>query len=140
MIEVNYLLVVILGVVSMALGAVWYGPLFGRAWCKLNGVNPDNAVEVKRMQQGMGIVYLLQFVLTTFMVFVVYVYTKPAADVMHEVAGAVWLWAGIVIPVLAMSIMWSSESPKQQRKRFMIQAGYLLLLYIIIGFSVMTWG
>lgn len=140
MIEVNYLLVAILGVVSMVLGAIWYGPLFGKAWCKLNGIDPNNEVEVKRMQQGMTPVYILQFVLTTFMVFVVYVYTKPAADVMHEVAGALWLWAGIVVPVLAMSIMWTTESKRQQKKRFLIQAGYLLLLYVVIGYSVMTWG
>lgn len=140
MIEINYLLILALGVFAMALGALWYGPLFGRAWCKLNGVNPDNPTEVKRMQRSMTMVYVMQFALTLVMIFVVYVYTKPVADVMNEVAGALWLWGGIVVPVLAMTVMWTTESARQQRKRFLIQAGYSFLLYSVIGVSVMLWG
>tara|TARA_B100000745_G_scaffold277731_1_gene208318 strand:- start:32 stop:433 length:402 start_codon:yes stop_codon:yes gene_type:complete len=128
MIEVNYLLVLGLAVFAMALGVLWYGPLFGRAWCKLNGVNPDNPVEVKRMQAGMGLVYVIQFVLTLLMVFVLYVYTKPAVDVVNEVEGALWLWAGLTVPALASAVMWTTESARQQRKRFLIQAGYFLVL------------
>ena len=30
--EVNYLAVVIAGIVPMVVGAVWYGPLFGKRW------------------------------------------------------------------------------------------------------------
>lgn len=140
MIEINYLLIGALSVFAMVLGALWYGPLFGKAWCRLNGVDPNNTVEVKRMQQGMGVVYAIQFVLTTLMIFVIYVYTKPAAEVMNEVAGAVWLWAGIAVPVFAMTVMWTTESKKQQRKRFLIQAGYALVLFIVVGYSVMVWG
>ncbi len=140
MIEINYLLVLALGIFSMVLGALWYGPLFGKVWCRLNNIDPNNKDEIKRMQKGMGLVYVIQFVLTTFMVFVVYVYTKPAADVMSGVQGSLWLFAGIVVPVLASALMWTSEPKRHQLKRFFIQAGYLLVLFTVIGVSVQWWG
>ena len=140
MIEINYLLIVVLAIVSMVLGKVWYGQLFGSDWCRLNGVDPDNKEAVKAMQRGMGPVYLIQFLTTLFMIFVVYVYTKPAEDVMNTVAGAVWLWGGIVVPTLASAVMWTSEAKRAAAKRFVIQAGYSLVLSLMIGYAVMVWG
>ena len=32
MLEVNYLAVLIAGIVPMIVGAIWYGPLFGKRW------------------------------------------------------------------------------------------------------------
>lgn len=140
MIEINFILILGLAILSMVLGAVWYGPLFGRTWCRLNGVDPDDVLAVKEMGKGMAPVYLIQFVTTLFMVFVVYVYTKPAEEVMNTVSGALWLWAGIVVPILASAAMWTSEAKRSAISRFLIQAGYYLVLYVLIGFSVMYWG
>jgi hypothetical protein len=39
--EVNWLAVIVGMVVSMILGAVWYGPLFGNTWMRLIGKTAD---------------------------------------------------------------------------------------------------
>ena len=39
--DVNWIAVLLGTVLSMALGALWYGPLFGQLWLKLIGKNED---------------------------------------------------------------------------------------------------
>ena len=36
-VEINFLAVLVCGVVSMIIGATWYGPLFGKKWMKEEG-------------------------------------------------------------------------------------------------------
>lgn len=38
MVPVNYLAILVAAVLSMVLGFLWYGPLFGKEWTKLMGV------------------------------------------------------------------------------------------------------
>ena len=33
--NINYLAVVVAAIVNMALGSLWYGPIFGKAWIKM---------------------------------------------------------------------------------------------------------
>ncbi len=35
---VNYWAVLTCGLVSMVVGSIWYGPIFGKLWMRLNGV------------------------------------------------------------------------------------------------------
>ncbi len=37
-IEVNYLAIIVGAVFSMILGAIWYGPIFGKKWMEIIGV------------------------------------------------------------------------------------------------------
>ena len=39
--SVNWLAVIVGTVVSMALGTLWYGPLFGKTWLRLIGKSPE---------------------------------------------------------------------------------------------------
>lgn len=41
--EVNYLAVGVAGISAFALGGLWYGPLFGKAWQRLSGVSEEAA-------------------------------------------------------------------------------------------------
>lgn len=36
--EVNWIAVIAAGVSAFVLGGLWYGPLFGKAWARLNGM------------------------------------------------------------------------------------------------------
>lgn len=139
MIEVNYLVVGVCAVLGMVIGAIWYGPLFGRQWCKLNGVDPNNKVEVARMQEGMIPVMILQFLLTLFQVYVLFHYIKGAEAEMSGLSNALWIWAGFIVPTLAASVIWTSESKKQQKKRFAIQAGFNLVTMVAFALVITQW-
>jgi len=69
-ITVNYWAIAAGAVLSMVIGAVWYGPLFGKKWMELVGVDSADQEATKKMQKSAGPLYLVQFILTLFQVLV----------------------------------------------------------------------
>ena len=45
--HVNWIAIVVCVVAAMALGFVWYGPLFGKLWLELMGWGNKNEAELK---------------------------------------------------------------------------------------------
>ncbi len=58
--EINYLAILVCGVLSMVIGAIWYGPLFGKKWMEICGVNADDLNARKEMQKGAAPLYAVQ--------------------------------------------------------------------------------
>ena len=68
--SVNYFAIVVGAVLSMVIGAVWYGPLFGKKWLEIVGATAEDLEARKKMQAAAGPLYVAQFVLTLFQVLV----------------------------------------------------------------------
>lgn len=54
--EVNWLAVVVGGIIPMVTGFVWYGPLFGKTWMRLSGISQE------QVDAGPGLGYLWSFI------------------------------------------------------------------------------
>lgn len=136
--SINYFAVVVGAVLSMAIGALWYGPLFGKKWMQIVGVNPDDLEARKKMQKNAMPLYLVQFVLTLFQALVL---AHLIADT-TRVGGlerALWIWGAFVIPTLAGAVMWTNEQGKMKWARFLIQGGYQLTIFIVFGLLLQFW-
>jgi len=122
----------------MVVGAIWYGPLFGKKWMEIIGVNHMDEEARKKMQKSAGPLYAVQFVLTLFQVLVL---AHLVADT--KIAGglerSLWIWAAFVIPTLAGAVMWTSGTGKLKWARFLIQAGYQLVMFIVFGLLLQFW-
>ena len=59
---VNYWAIGVGAILSMIIGVVWYGALFGKMWMKINGVDPHNTEEMKAMQKSANSLYIVQFI------------------------------------------------------------------------------
>ncbi len=134
---VNYIVVLICAVLSMVLGSVWYGPLFGRKWMEIIKANPDDVEARKRMQKSAGPLYLVQFLLSLFQVWVLARAFGGSPDAPQNM---VWIWAGVIMPTLAGVAMWNNDSAKVSWARFLIQAGYQLILFVLFGLIIGRWG
>ncbi len=133
--QVNYFAVITGALISMVVGAIWYGPLFGKQWMEL--VGGDSSAD-KEMQKSVGFFYFIQFVLTLFQVLVL---SHLVADT-TRVGGlerSLWIWAAFVVPTLAGSVMWTGESGHRKRLRFLIQGGYQLVIFILFGLLLQFW-
>ncbi len=136
--SINYLAVVIGAVLSMAIGALWYGPLFGKKWLEIVGATSLDLEARKQMQKNAMPLYLVQFVLTLFQVLVL---AHLIADT-TRVGGlerALWIWGAFVIPTLAGAVIWTNESGKMKWARFLIQGGYQLVIFIVFGLLLQFW-
>jgi len=58
----NPLILLAAGAIPMVVGFVWYGPLFGNSWMKVNGFTKEN-LEVGNMAVIFGVSYLLSVIL-----------------------------------------------------------------------------
>lgn len=137
-ITVNYWAIASGAVLSMVIGAIWYGPLFGKKWMELIGVNSADLEARKKMQKSAGPLYLVQFLMTLFQVLVL---AHLIADT--QLAGglerSLWIWGAFVIPTLSGAVMWTAETGKRKWNRFLIQGGYQLLMFIIYGLLLQYW-
>jgi len=137
--EINFLAILAAAVFSMILGAIWYGPLFGKQWVELMGMDPKDKKAMKKMQKEAGKLYFIQFILVLFQVFVLSFYIKGWEEA-SGIENALWIWAAFIMPTIAGSAMWANATDKMKMTKFMIQAGYQLVLFVVFGFILGMWG
>ena len=137
-ISINYLAILVGAILSMVIGAVWYGPLFGKEWMEIIGVSTQDAEANKKMQKAYMPMYGVQFVLTLFQVLVL-AHLIADTTMVGGTERAIWIWAAFVIPTLAGAVMWTNEPSKQKWARFLIQGGYQLTIFIVFGLLLQFW-
>lgn len=137
-IEVNYLAIIVGAVFSMVFGAIWYGPLFGKKWMEIVGVDPRDFEARKKMQKTAGPLYAVQFLLTLFQVLVL-AHLIADTELVSGLERALWIWAAFVIPTMAGAVMWTNENKKLKWARFLIQGGYQLVLFTVFGLLLQFW-
>ncbi len=127
-----------IGIFSMILGFIWYGPLFGRKWSEMIGVNPDDLEAVKKMQKNAGPLYGVQFLLTMFQMYVLAHFINAWADE-SGLEVALWIYAAFILTMAAGGSMWNNEPKKMAWRRFLLTAGYHLILFVVAGLVLGHW-
>jgi len=136
--QINYLAVLVSAILSMVLGAVWYGPLFGKKWMEIIGADANDKKKRSEMQKSAGPLYLLQFLLTLFQVLVL-AHLIADTQTVSGLERSLWIWAAFIIPTIAAGAMWNNDPKNIQWARFLIQGGYQLVLFIIFGVVLNAW-
>ena len=124
----------------MAFSAVWYGPIWGKKWMEICGVSPEDEQARKDMQKGALPLYGVQFVMTLFQIWVLYLYLVHADDEMSMISNALWIWAAFIIPTLGAASMWTTDSPKVKWARFLIQGGGYLVTFVVFALIIKNFG
>ncbi len=135
---INYPAVLVCAVLSMVVGAIWYGPIFGKKWKEITGVDVHDTEMRKRMNHSTGPLYITQFLLTLFQVYVL-AYLIAAWPGANGVKLALFLWAGFVVPTVVGVTMWGHGSARTAWASFLIQALYQLLMFTIYGYILWVW-
>lgn len=137
-ITVNYWAIATGAILSMVIGAIWYGPLFGKKWMEIIGVNPSDREATKKMQKSAGPLYLVQFILTLFQVLVL-AHLIADTTIVGGLERSLWIWAAFIIPTLAASVMWTNAKGNLKWSKFLIQGGYQLVLFTVFGLLLQYW-
>ena len=128
----NYLAILAATVSTFVLGGLWYSPvLFGRAWMRELGVNP----EALASKGNLGLIMGLSFVLELIMAFNLAAFLGPKASLSFGLfAGAA---AGFGWVALSFGVTYLFE--RKSRCLFFINAGYHGVAFTIMGAILGAW-
>lgn len=140
--QIHFLPVLVCAIISLILGSIWYGPLFGKAWMRIIKADPDcmtDPVKRKEAQKKALPLYILQFVLSIFEIWVLAHFIQGWSDV-SPIESSLWIWAAFVMPTVAGASMWSGDSRKDAWQRFWLTAGFQLVLFIVFALVLSAWS
>jgi len=123
---INYWAVLVAGIVAMVIGFLWYGPIFGKSWMKLMGMNAES---MKGKKNGMGGKYLVMFIGTLIAACVL-------ADWVDGVQGGFWVWLGFYATQQIGSVLWEGRSTKL----FTLNTLHSLVSLVVVGAILASWN
>ncbi len=133
-------MVLVCAVVSIVIGSLWYGPMiFGKTWMRLNNVDPEcmnDPVKRKEMQKQALPAYILQLLLSLIQIFVLAKFISLGGDALTT---SLWVWLGFLMPMAAQGSMWNNDTKKNNQAKFLIVAGFNLILSIVLGLIIGAW-
>lgn len=132
-VEINYIAVFVSAAVSVVLGMVWYGPLFGKTWMRLAGIN-EAAMKKKSMLtsfSGMIVVSLLtSYILAHFVDY------AQAVTFVEGMTAGFWIWLGFMATIQVGAVLWDNKP----WKLFIVNTAYSLVQMLLIGGILAVWA
>ena len=61
-VEINYLAVLVSGILAMVVGSIWYGPLFGKIWMKEEGYTEEDLTKDFNPAKTYGLTFIAALV------------------------------------------------------------------------------
>ncbi len=134
--SVNYLAVIVSAIAAMVLGALWYGPLFGKSWMSASGMTDKKLKEMK--SKGMGKSYVLNFISTLVMAYILalFVGITGATTAMAGIALSFWIWLGFMATLTLGSVLWEGRSAKL----YFLNNAYNLISLAVMGAILAAWA
>ena len=135
---IRLLPVLVAAAATMVVGFIWYSPfLFAKPWTILMGYDPNDKAKMDEMRKGAGKTYTLAFVASLASAFVlakiIDVASVNSALYGMKVAFAVWL--GFVTTVQLTGALFG----RQPTKLYLINTGYQLVCYLVMGAILAVW-
>jgi len=130
-VAVNLWAVLASAVVSMIVGSVWYGPLFGKVFIKATGMDQWSPEKQAEMKKKMMWSYLGQFIASLVMFYVLgglIVWTAPQLTVGFGMGIAFWMWLGFVVPLALGNALWGGNMVT-----FWLSIGNMLITLLAAG-------
>lgn len=140
-VPVNYLAVLVAAIASMALGFLWYGPLFGKPWAAMMGYKIDSPEAKKDMQKKAMPGYIASFIGALIMAYMLshmitfsssYLQTEP---LIAGLSTGFFSWLGFIAPVTVGTVFWDMKP----WKLWFINASYWLALTLVMGAIIGAW-
>jgi hypothetical protein len=124
--EVHWLAILVAAVSGFLVGGLWYGPVFGKAWQAARGLS-DDAMKNANMPMIFGLTFLLNLFSAFILDHTLSTYGAPGLNLSVMISSGVAL--GFIVPAIGVNYLFS----RQSLRLFMIDAGYWLVIYSVMG-------
>ena len=127
MIHIGFWSILPAAILGFFVGGLWYGPVFGKAWMAARGFTAESA----KQGANMALIFGSTFLLNLFSSAALYhVFEHIGVDGIHMaimVAGGIAI--GFIIPSIGVNYLFS----RMTFRLFLIDAGYWLVIYVLMG-------
>ncbi len=143
-IVINYWAVLLCGVASFIFGFVWYGPLFGKQYMRMQGVSPEEAAQFMKDSAKRRVMmrnYALTFVLALVTALGLdhsLIFASSYLNVSGVYAGVMagfWIWLSFVVPATTNLVFFD----KKKWDWWFLVNGYYLIQLILMGTLLALW-
>lgn len=137
-VPVNYLAVLVSGIVAVIIGALWYGPVFGKQWMKLAGISMDGMKSMKMTPIGAMIGGFITSLLMAYVLSHIYVFASVymnTAGIMGGLSSGFWIWLGFAVPMTGASYLFEGKP----LKLWILNAAYYLVVLLAMGAIIGAW-
>lgn len=131
-VSVSWFGILVAVIAAMAIGTVWYGPLFGKKWMKLVGLKRGQSSPTGPMLIMLGLAIIQAFVLAHFIAYTEYFYPDTANLSIGLLTG-LWAFLGFVMPVLVSNAIFAKGSMELLKINLGNQLATLLVIGAILG-------
>lgn len=130
---INFLAVFISALSAFVVGWLWYGPLFGKKWMKLNGFTEEQLKEGGGMP--MPLIMVINYIATVLAAFAIAMFIGAESDMSFGI------FAGFMVAVfwIGTSRLNDVLYERQPFGLFLINLGYNLVIYVIMGAILGAW-
>lgn len=132
LVSINYWAVLVSAFSAFVVGWIWYGPLFGKLWMKLNGFTEEEMKEgTLPMSVMMGVNYIATF-LAAFAI---------AIFIGEEASAGFGVLVGVVIAIFWIGTNRINDVLYERKALglYFINVGYNLIVYAIMGGILGLW-
>lgn len=134
---VNYWAVLAAAAACMVLGSLWYGPLFGKAWMKSMGWDPNAPMTPEKRKAGnKAMMWMVPVSLLTAYVLAHFVDYTAAVTWAEGAQTGFWIWLGFQLTLLIQSALFEGK----KRKTLVINASYQLVALMTMGAILAVWA
>ncbi len=131
---VNWWAVLAAGVVYMAVGMIWYGPLFGKMWKNLMGFSDESMKNMPlkpmtAMLWGLVAALVMAYALNYF------AFLSGAIDLAGAWQLAFWVWLGFLATTSVGSYLWEGKP----FKLFVLNAAAQLVSVFLMAVVLVLW-
>lgn len=143
-VPVNYLAILACGAMSLALGFLWYGPVFGKKYMHYIGVSQSDIERFKadpKSRMRMNINYGFTLVIALVTAYVLQhslVFMNAYLHVSGVSSGlitAFWTWLGFYVPSVVGGVFWENK----KWGWFALVSGYYLVQLFLMGIILSLW-
>ena len=140
MVPINLIAVLAAAVLTMILGYIWFGPLFGRKWMRLMGFDMET-MKAGNRGGAMAKMYIIMFIgalLTAFVLAHELVFASAYMNIGGLDAGVMagfWSWLGFGAPITVNYTLTTDKS----WKLWLINGGYYLVSFVMMGIVLAMW-
>jgi hypothetical protein len=132
-VEINYLAVLVAGLVSFIVGSLWYGPLFGKSWMEAVGKTEDDLKKGFNPAKTYGLAFIAHVAVAFTLAYFI---SLTGADSMKDgFRVGITAWFGFSAATMYINFLFEGY----KTKLFFINVGYYLTFFVVATLILMLW-